>query len=63
MTRTKIETAALSLEDILQFELPALCRRQHLNRDVLIGFIGDRGGGKSLGGGLVALLDLSLIHI
>lgn len=49
-----------TLQDVLQFELPALFRWQHLNRDVLIGFVGDRGGGKSLGGGLVCLLDYML---
>lgn len=48
------------LEDILQYELPALFRRQHLNRDVMIGLVGDRGGGKSIGGGEICLLDYML---
>jgi len=54
------DEAALSLNDIVQFELPPLFRHQHLNRDIIIGFIGDRGGGKSLGGGLISLLDYML---
>ncbi len=60
MTNKKVKTAPLALEDILQFELPPLFRRQHLNRDVIIGLLGDRGGGKSLGGGMIVLLDYML---
>lgn len=52
--------APLKLEDILQFELPALFRRQHLNRDIIIGLIGDIGAGKSIGGGVIVLLDYML---
>lgn len=57
---TSPEIKALSLKDIIQFELPALFRRQHLNRDVIIGLIGDRGDGKSLGGGVISILDFML---
>ena len=46
-----------NLNEILNQDLPVIFRKQHLNRDVVIGFVGDRGGGKSLGGGLVATLD------
>ena len=48
---------APSVKDIVQFEVPAILRRQHLNRDVVIGLIGDRGDGKSLGGGIIAICD------
>ena len=46
-----------SIRDIVQFEVPAIFRRQHLNRDVVIGLIGDRGDGKSLGGGVISICD------
>ena len=49
--------APLSIKDIVQFELPAIFKRHHLNRDVVIGIIGDRGDGKSLGGSVIVLLD------
>ena len=48
---------ALSVKDIVQFEVPAILRRQHLNRDVVIGLIGERGDGKSLGGGIITICD------
>lgn len=48
---------APSVKDIVQFEVPAIFRRQHLNRDVVIGLIGDRGDGKSIGGGIIAICD------
>jgi len=46
-----------SLKDIIQFELSSIFRRHHLNRDVVIGLIGARGDGKSLGGTAIAILD------
>lgn len=60
MINQETEKPALCLEDILQHELLPLFRVQHLNRPVLIGLIGDIGGGKSLGGGTIALLDYML---
>ena len=48
---------APSVKDIVQFEVPAILRRQHLNRDVVIGLIGERGDGKSLGGGIISICD------
>lgn len=60
MSDPKVETQALSLEDIIQCEVPPIFRRQHLNRDVIICIIGDRGGGKTLSGGLISLLDYML---
>jgi len=55
----KKETAKLpwTVKTAIQNELPCLFRKHHLNRDITIGFVGDRGAGKSIGGGLVALLD------
>jgi hypothetical protein len=50
----------LSLEDIIQYELPPLLRRQHLNKDVIIGIVGDRGGGKGLSSAEICLLDYML---
>lgn len=49
-----------SIEDIPSDVIPPLFRVQHLNRDVVIGLLGDRGGGKSLGGGMICLLDYML---
>lgn len=57
---TKEKNEVLSLNDIVKFEIPPLLRRQHLNRDVVIGIIGDRGDGKSVGGSVLALLDYML---
>lgn len=56
----KEEETALCLEDVVQFELPPLFRHQHLNRDVVIGLIGERGGGKSVGGSLITVVDYML---
>ena len=48
---------ALSLETLIAYKVKPLLKRSHLNRDIIIGFIGDRGDGKSMGAGEVALLD------
>lgn len=45
------------LEDLIKYSVRPLLRRHHLNRDVVTGFIGERGGGKDLGGAMVAFLD------
>lgn len=45
------------LEDLIKYSIRPLLRRHHLNRDVVTGFIGERGGGKDLGGAMVAFLD------
>ncbi len=54
MTKTK---PVRSLNDIVQFEIPPLFRRQHLNRDVIVGFKGDRGDGKTTGAAAVDIMD------
>lgn len=56
------ETAqtALSLERIIAENIAPLFRLHHLNRDVIIGFIGERGGGKSLGAAAVAAFDYGI---
>jgi len=51
---------ALSLKDIIQYEVACLFRRHHLNRDVVIGIVGDRGDGKSIGGAVITVLDWML---
>lgn len=42
---------------ILAVEIAPLLRALHLHRDLVIGLIGDRGSGKSLGGGAIGLFD------
>lgn len=54
------EVPSVDLKKIMPFELPALFRRAHLNRPFMLGLVGDIGSGKSVGGGLVALLDYML---
>lgn len=54
------EAQAVSLEDIVKHTVRALFRRYHLNRDWIIGLVGDRGSGKSLGGANVAIRDFAM---
>ncbi len=56
---TQQTKTALSLEGIVQYELPPtpVHIQPWLNRDAIIGLIGDRGDGKSLGAGVIALFD------
>ena len=54
------EPADISLTDIVKHTVRALFRRYHLNRDWIIGLVGDRGSGKSLGGGNVAVRDFAM---
>lgn len=51
------EKTAPSLNDLIFKKSSWILRRQHLNKDVVIGIIGDRGDGKSIGAGLIAMLD------
>jgi len=53
----KTAAEALSLDKIIQFELPALLRRQHLNRDIVVCIVGDRGDGKSIDAATISTLD------
>ena len=48
---------ALSLETLISYKVKPLFRVNHLNRDIIIGLIGDRGDGKSIGAAEIALLD------
>ena len=48
---------ALSLEYVIAKWMPSLLRVRHLNRDVIIGWIGPRGGGKSIGAAATAAFD------
>lgn len=52
--------AVLSLRDIIKRDVRALIRRYHLSRDWIIGLIGERGSGKSLGGGNIAVRDFMM---
>lgn len=53
---------ALSVEQVIQHNVRALFRRFHLNRDWIIGLVGERGSGKSLGGANIAIRDF-LMHV
>lgn len=57
----------LTRQDIIQlipqFEIMPLFRRQHLNREVVIGTIGDRGGGKSATDSVIGIVDYMLAGI
>lgn len=48
---------APSLKQIIAKTIPSLLRVHHLNRDVVIGWIGERGGGKSIGAAATAAFD------
>jgi len=50
----------LTLKKVIQHTVRALFRRYHLNRDWIIGLVGDRGSGKSLGGGNIAIRDFAM---
>lgn len=54
------ENAAVTLEDIAKHTIRALIRRYHLNRDWIIGLVGERGSGKSIGGSNIAIRDFGL---
>ena len=51
------ETQAPSLELIIAKTVGSLLRVHHLNRDVIIGWIGPRGGGKSVGAATTGAID------
>ena len=53
-------TETVSLTEIVKHTVRALFRRFHLNRDWIIALVGDRGSGKSLGGGNVAIRDFAM---
>lgn len=49
-----------SLNDLVGLCVRALIRRFHLNRDWIIGLVGERGSGKSLGGSNIAIKDFAM---
>lgn len=49
-----------SLTDVVGLCTRALIRRFHLNRDWIIGLVGDRGSGKSLGGANIGIRDFAM---
>jgi hypothetical protein len=51
---------ALSLNDVIAINVRAILRRFHLNRDWIIGLVGYRGSGKSIGGGNIAITDFGI---
>lgn len=51
---------ALSLEEVIKHYVRALFRRFHLSRDYIIGLVGERGSGKSLSGGNIAVRDFAM---
>lgn len=54
------EVIAQSLDELIKHNVRALLRRYHLNRDWIIGLVGERGSGKSLGGANIALRDFMM---
>ena len=54
------EVIAQSLDELIKHNVRALLRRFHLNRDWIIGLVGERGSGKSLGGANIALRDFMM---
>ena len=65
MTKTEVAVQSdspetVSYEDIVKQTVRALFRRYHLNRDWIIGLVGDRGSGKSLGGANIAIRDFAM---
>lgn len=57
---TTIALQAHSLHSIVKHSVRALIRRYHLNRDWIIGLIGTRGSGKSLGAANIAVRDFMM---
>ncbi|NVM23515.1 MAG: hypothetical protein HWN68_17250 [Desulfobacterales bacterium] len=55
-----MEQTALSLEAVIAQTVKPLLRIRHLNRDVIIGWIGERGGGKSIGAATTAAIDYGI---
>ncbi len=55
-----VTTTAPSLEELIAKTVQPLLRIRHLNRDVIIGWIGPRGGGKSLGAAITGALDYGI---
>lgn len=51
---------AQSVNEIVKYNVRALFRRFHLNRDYIIGFTGEKGSGKSIGGATIALRDFMI---
>lgn len=49
-----------TLNDVVGQSVRALLRRFHLNRDWIIGLVGERGSGKSLGGANIAIRDFAI---
>ncbi len=57
---TETRLIAHSLEDIVQHAVRAFFRRMHINRDWIIGLVGERGSGKSLSGANIAIRDFMM---
>lgn len=55
--QSEIKESKFTLADIVKYSIRGLLRRYHLNKDWIIGLVGERGSGKSLGGGNIALRD------
>lgn len=60
MTTTETKIIAQSLDEIIAYTVRALFRRFAHNRDVIIGLVGERGSGKSLGGANIAIRDYAI---
>lgn len=58
--KINVETTAPSLETLIAKTVKSILRIRHLNRDVIIGWIGERGGGKSIGAATTAAIDYGI---
>ena len=63
MSEAVTNPIAYSVEDVVQHNVRALFRRFHLNRDWIIGLVGERGSGKSLGGANIAIRDFMMNRV
>ena len=60
ITATAPQVQVPSLDEIVGHSIRAMFRRFHLNRDWIIGLVGERGSGKSLGGANIGIRDFAM---
>ncbi|KKL71665.1 hypothetical protein LCGC14_2092610, partial [marine sediment metagenome] len=60
LPETEVTTRQGILQMIPQFMVNPVFTRQHLDREIVIGTIGDRGGGKSGSDAVVSIIDFMM---